>query len=157
MQANQSITLYARTSGYVGKWLADIGDNVRKGQLLAVIETPDVDQQLEQARGTLGQAQANFEIARVTAQRWRELAEKKVVSPQDNDEKQSAYETAGAAIAAGQADVNRLEQLQALNQITAPYRRADHQPPCGRGGAGLGGAAARRGRRCTNWRRWIRC
>jgi RND family efflux transporter MFP subunit len=121
VQANQATTLYARTNGFLGKWLVDIGDNVTKGQTLAVIETPDVDQQLSQAQGTLNQAKSNFEIARVTAVRWQQMYEQKVVSAQDNDQQQASYQGAAAAQASAQADVNRLEQLVAFNQITAPF------------------------------------
>jgi RND family efflux transporter MFP subunit len=121
VDANQSTTLYARTNGYLGKWFVDIGDNVKEGQLLAVIDTPDVEQQLRQAEGTLNQAKSNFEIARVTAVRWQELFNKKVVAAQDNDTQQSAYQTAAAAMAAAQANVNLLQQQLSFNQITAPF------------------------------------
>lgn len=107
IEAFQEATLYPRTNGYIKKWHVDIGDLVKTGQLLAEIETPEVDQQLAQAR-------ANFEIARVTAQRWRELVEKRVVAPQEFDEKVAAYEAAQAA-------VRQLEQTQAFNQIVAPF------------------------------------
>jgi RND family efflux transporter MFP subunit len=121
IDANQSTTLYARTNGYLGKWFVDIGDNVKQGQLLAVIETPDVEQQYRQAVGTLTQAKSNFEIARVTAVRWQQLYVQKVVSSQDNDTQQSAYQTAAAAMAAAQANVSLLEQQLSFNQITAPF------------------------------------
>ena len=121
VDANQAATLYARTNGYLGKWFVDIGDNVKQGQLLAVIETPDVERQLQQAQGTLDQAKANFEIARVTAVRWQELYTQKVVSSQDNDTQQSGYQAAAAAQAAAQANVNLLEQQLSFNQITAPF------------------------------------
>jgi len=121
IDANQSTTLYARTNGYLGKWYVDIGDNVKQGQLLAVIDTPDVEQQYRQAVGTLDQAKSNFEIARVTAVRWQELYAKKVVSSQDNDTQQSTYQTAAAAMAAAQANVNLLDQQLSFNQITAPF------------------------------------
>lgn len=121
IDANQSTTLYARTNGYLGKWFVDIGDNVKQGQTLAVIETPDVEQQLRQAEGTLNQAKSNFEIARLTAVRWQELYQKKVVAAQDNDTQQSAYQAAAAAMAAAQANVNLLDQQLSFNQIVAPF------------------------------------
>jgi RND family efflux transporter MFP subunit len=121
IDANQSTTLYARTNGYLGKWFVDIGDNVKQGQLLALIETPDVEQQLRQAQGTLDQAKSNFEIARVTAVRWQELYDKKVVAAQDNDTQQSTYQTAAAAVAAAQANVNLLQQQLSFNRIVAPF------------------------------------
>ena len=121
IQANQATTLYARTNGFLGKWYVDIGDNVKQGQLLAEIETPDVEQQLRQAQGNLSQAKSNFEIARVTAVRWQELYERKVVSAQDNDTQQSSYQSAAAAQAAAQANLNLLEQQLSFNRIVAPF------------------------------------
>jgi RND family efflux transporter MFP subunit len=121
VQAFQATTLYARSNGFLGKWLVDIGDNVTKGQTLAIIETPDLDQQLRQAQSTLNQARANFEIARVTAARWQELFNRQVVSAQDNDQQQSNYQAAAAAMAAAQASVNQLQQLVGFNQIIAPF------------------------------------
>src|SRR5271166_1094922 len=79
VEAFQATTLYARSNGFLGKWLVDIGDDVNQGQTLAVIETPDLDQQLRQAQGTLSQATANAQIAHVTAVRWQELFAQKVV------------------------------------------------------------------------------
>ena len=121
VQAFQSTTLYARSNGFLGKWFVDIGDHVTKGQTLAVIETPDLDQQLRQAQGTLNQTKANFEIARVTAMRWQDLYNQKVVSAQDNDTQQSAYQAASSTMAAAQANVNQLQQLVSFNQIIAPF------------------------------------
>jgi RND family efflux transporter MFP subunit len=121
VDAFQSSTLYARSNGFLGKWFVDIGDHVTKGQILAVIETPDLDQQLHQAQSTLNQTKANFEIARTTALRWQVLYNQKVVSAQDNDTQQSAYQAAAAAMAAAQANVNQLQQLVSFNQIIAPF------------------------------------
>ena len=106
-QAFQETTIYPRSNGYVKAWKVDIGDNVVKGQLLAEIETPEVDQQLAQAK-------AAYDLANVTADRWRDLAAKKVVSKQDYDEKESAKRTA-------QANFEQLEQLQGFKQILAPF------------------------------------
>jgi RND family efflux transporter MFP subunit len=121
IEANQATTMYARSNGFLGQWFVDIGDHVVKGQRLAVIETPDVDQQLRTAQGQLNQAKANFELARVTAVRWQELYERKVVSAQDNDTQQGGYLAAAAAQSAAQATVNQLEQLVGFNQIVAPF------------------------------------
>ena len=121
VQAFQSTTLYARSNGFLGKWFVDIGDNVKQGQTLAVIETPDVDQQLRQADATLNQAKANAQIAHDTAVRWQALFAQKVVSAQDNDQQQSNYRAAIAAQAAAQASVNQLQQLVGFNQIIAPF------------------------------------
>ncbi|MDR3402351.1 MAG: efflux RND transporter periplasmic adaptor subunit [Chthoniobacter sp.] len=119
--AIQETTIFARANGYVGRWLVDIGDNVKSGQQLAVLETPDLDQQLASARGTFNQAQANFELARVTAQRWQELSQKQVVSKQDNDDRQGSYQAAAATLSADKANVSQLEELQAFKNITAPF------------------------------------
>jgi RND family efflux transporter MFP subunit len=119
--AVEEAIIYARTNGYIKRWLVDIGARVTSGQLLAVIETPEVDQQLLQAMGTLKQSEANFEIARVTAQRWKELVDQKVVSKQENDEKQSTFQAASASLAAAKANVGQLQQLVAFNQVTAPF------------------------------------
>jgi RND family efflux transporter MFP subunit len=94
---------------------------VTSGQLLAEIETPELEQQLAQAVGTLKQSQANFEIARITAQRWKELFDQKVVSKQENDEKQTTFEAAAASLTAAKANVGQLQQLVAFNQVTAPF------------------------------------
>src|SRR6266700_2005396 len=106
-QAFQETTIYPRANGYVKSWKVDIGDNVTKGQLLAEIETPEVDQQLAQAK-------ANFDIAKVTADRWRDLVAKKVVSAQENDEKQKAAEAA-------RANLEQLEKTQGFKEIVAPF------------------------------------
>src|SRR5207253_4410789 len=96
-----------RANGYVKSWKVDIGDNVKEGQLLAEIETPEVDQQLAQAK-------ANYDIAKVTADRWRDLVAKKVVSAQENDEKQKAAEAA-------RANLEQLEKTQSFKEIIAPF------------------------------------
>src|SRR5437870_9110684 len=106
-QSFKQTTIYPRSNGYVKSWKVDIGDNVKEGQLLAEIETPEVDQQLAQAK-------ASYEIAKVTADRWRDLVAKKVVSAQENDEKQKAAEAA-------RANLEQLEKTQGFNQILAPF------------------------------------
>jgi len=121
VQAFQATTLYARSNGFLGQWLVDIGDNVTKGQTLATIETPDLDQQLRQAQSTLNQAKANLGIAKLTAERWQQLFIQKVVSAQDNDQQQAAYKAAAAAQAAAEANVEQLQQLVGFNQIVAPF------------------------------------
>src|SRR5213595_1923984 len=100
-------TIFPRSNGYVKSWKVDIGDNVKAGQLLAEIETPEVDQQLAQAK-------ASYEIAKVTADRWRDLVAKKVVSAQENDEKQKAAEAA-------RANLEQLEKTQGFKEIVAPF------------------------------------
>jgi len=106
-QAIKQTTIYPRSNGYVESWKADIGDNVQAGQLLAEIATPEVDQQLAQAR-------AQEEIAKVTADRWRDLVQKNVVSKQEYDQNQKAYEAA-------KANLQQLQKIQGFQQILAPF------------------------------------
>jgi RND family efflux transporter MFP subunit len=120
-QAIQETAIYARTNGYVLRWLVDIGAKVEAGQLLAEIETPEVDQELGQARGAAQQAVANAELATATLKRWRELVDKKVVSAQEFDEKKSALDARQADLNAAQANVQRLEQLQGFQKVVAPF------------------------------------
>src|SRR5438874_5620542 len=91
-QAIQEAAIYARTNGYVRKWYTDIGAKVEPGDLLAEIETPEIDQELNQARAAAQQAAVNSELARATLKRWQELGEKKVVSSQEFDETKSALD-----------------------------------------------------------------
>ena len=106
-QAFKETTIYARANGYVKDWKVDIGDDVKEGQLLAEIETPEVDQQLAQAK-------ASYEIAKVTADRWRDLVGKNVVSKQEYDQNEKAYEGA-------KANYEQLQKLQGFQQIMAPF------------------------------------
>ena len=101
--------------------LADIGDSVTEGQLLAEIVAPDLDQELAQAQHQLQQAQANYEIARVTAVRWEQLWQKQVVSKEENDTDQAAYNAAEATMNADKANVARLVALEAFKNVTAPF------------------------------------
>jgi RND family efflux transporter MFP subunit len=133
--ADQQTPLYARINGFLKSFAFDIGDRVKKGQLVAEIDSPEVDQQLRQARATLGvtqasllQAQANQELAKVAAERWAALVKEKAVSQQEADEKrltlaarEADVEAAKAAIRAQEANVKRLEELQSFKQIVAPF------------------------------------
>ena len=120
-QAIQEAAIYARTNGYVRKWYTDIGAKVEAGDLLAEIETPEIDQELNQARATAQQAVANAELARATLTRWQELVAKKVVSSQEFDEKKSALDARQADLTAAQANVARLEKLQGFQKVIAPF------------------------------------
>ena len=113
--------IYSRTNGYLKKWYFDIGSHVRKGQLLAEIETPEIDQQLNQSRAELERMQANAELAGVTSNRWQALLAKHAVSQQEADQTRSNYIAAQAAVDASRANVRRLEQLQSYERITAPF------------------------------------
>jgi RND family efflux transporter MFP subunit len=120
-QAIEEAAIYARTNGYVRRWYTDIGAKVESGRLLAEIETPEIDQELNQARAAAQQAAANFELAGATLKRWQELVEKKVVSSQEFDEKKSALDARQADLNAAQANVARLEKLQGFQKVVAPF------------------------------------
>ena len=113
--------IYARTSGYVKRWYVDIGARVRKGQLLATIETPELDQQLQQARADLENAEANLQLATTTAARWQHLLETDSVSHQETDQAVSDLHSKQALLNSGKANVERLEQLQAFERVTSPF------------------------------------
>jgi RND family efflux transporter MFP subunit len=114
-------TVYARSSGYVVRWLKDIGSPVKKGELLAEISTPEINQELSQAISTRTQVAASLALAKSTADRWRSLRQKDAVTQQDLDERQSAYNQAQANLAAADANVLRLRQLLGFNQVVAPF------------------------------------
>lgn len=121
LQANYDAPIYARTSGYLKRWLVDIGTHVKRGQLLAQIESPEVDQQLRQAEANLAMAVANQKIADVTAERWRHLRATDSVSKQEADEKISAAEAMNAQVLAARANVQRLRELAGFERIVAPF------------------------------------
>ena len=120
-QAFNDTPIYARTRGYVEHWYVDIGARVKRGQLLALIQTPELDQQLEQARADLKTAQANLEIAQITAARWQNLVKTNSVSQQETDQAVSDLSAKEALVASNKANVDRLQQLQAFERITAPF------------------------------------
>src|SRR5713226_428765 len=120
-QAFSDAPIYARTSGYLKRWYFDIGAHVLKGQLLAEIETPEVDQQLQQARADLHTSQANLNIAKITAARWQDLVSTGSVSQQETDQAVSNLSAVTAAAESSAANVRRLEQLQAFEKVYAPF------------------------------------
>jgi RND family efflux transporter MFP subunit len=120
-QAFSDSPIYARTSGYLKRWYFDIGAHVQKGQLLAEIETPEVDQQLLQARADLDTAQANLNIAKITASRWQDLVSTGSVSQQETDQAVSNLSAVKAAAESSSANVRRLEQLQSFEKVYAPF------------------------------------
>ena len=121
LQAFVDTPIRARTNGYIAKWLVDIGDRVKAGQTLAVIESPEVDRELNQTRASLEQAQANLELARVTAERWKTLGLQNAVARQDIDQKNADYEARRADVDAAKANVERLEQLKGFETVVAPF------------------------------------
>ena len=121
VQAFTDTPIYSRTNGYLKKWYFDIGSHVHKGDLMAVVETPEIDQQLDQTRAELERMQANAELARVTSNRWQMLLAKHAVSQQEADQTRSNYIAAQAAVDASRANVRRLQQLQNYERIIAPF------------------------------------
>jgi RND family efflux transporter MFP subunit len=113
--------IYARASGYLKRWLADIGAKVEAGQLLAEIDTPELDQELARARAEVAQADAALALAKVTAARWADLLKTSSVSEQEAAEKQSDLALKTANVQAAQANVHRLEELQSFGRVTAPF------------------------------------
>jgi RND family efflux transporter MFP subunit len=120
-QAFTDTPIYARTSGYLKKWYFDIGAHVRQGQLLALIETPELDQQLQQAEAELKTAQANLDLAQITAARWQHLLKTNSVSKQETDQATSDMVAKQAVVAQNEANVRRLQQLQSYERISAPF------------------------------------
>lgn len=121
VQAFNDTPIYARTSGYLKRWYVDIGTHVHTGQLMAEIETPELDQQLQQARADLKTSQANLDMAAITSKRWQNLLAKHAVSKQEADQALSDYQARQATVAASEANVRRLVQLQSFERITAPF------------------------------------
>jgi len=114
-------SIYARANGYLKNWVADIGAHVEAGQELALIETPDLDQQLEQAKAQLTLAQANLHLAQITDQRWQVLLKTASVSEQAAAEKAAARETAAASLEADRANMRRLQELVSFQRVVAPF------------------------------------
>src|SRR5712664_1980446 len=121
LQAYTESPIYARTSGYLKKWYHDIGSHVQQGELLADIDTPEVDQQLSQARADLNTQQANANLSRITATRYGELIKTDGVSKQEVDNAVGDYAAKRAAAASAQANVRRLEELESFKHIYAPF------------------------------------
>jgi RND family efflux transporter MFP subunit len=113
--------IYARTNGYVKRWHVDIGAHVKQGQLLADIETPEVDQQLQQARANLATAQANLNLSQITAARYQRLKNTNAVAHQDVDNASGANAANAAIVQADQASVRQLEAMQSFEKVYAPY------------------------------------
>jgi RND family efflux transporter MFP subunit len=121
LQAYSDSPIYARTSGYIAHWYADIGTHVHEGQLLAVIESPEVDQELNQARAALSQEQANVTLAGVTAKRYQELIGTNAVAQQQVDQNNHNLDAQRASLQSAMANVKRLEDLQSFEKVTAPF------------------------------------
>jgi RND family efflux transporter MFP subunit len=113
--------IYSRTNGYLGKWYVDIGAHVKQGQLLAVIDTPEVDQQVEQSLSNLNTAKANLALAEITRNRYEGLLKSHAVSQQDVDNAVGSYNANQAMVEAGEANVKQLQALQSFEKIYAPF------------------------------------
>lgn len=121
IQAYSEAPIYARTHGYLKRWYFDIGAHVKAGDLLAEIETPEVDHQLAQARADLQSVQANLDLARTTAARWNGLLARHAVSKQETDQAVSDFAAKQSAVDASMANVRRLEELQGYEKVYAPF------------------------------------
>jgi len=121
MQPYTDAPIFARTNGYLKKWYADIGANVKAGQLLAEIDSPEVDQQLQQARADLATAQANMSLAEITATRYKDLQKTDSVAQQDVDNATGNYDARKSAVESAQANVKRLQDMQAFEKVYAPF------------------------------------
>jgi RND family efflux transporter MFP subunit len=121
MQPFIASPIYARTDGYLKKWYFDIGAHVKAGELLAVIQTPEVDEQLAQARSTLNTAQANLELAQITRDRYQLLLKKHAVAQQDVDNAVGAYTANNAIVEADMANVRHYEALVSFEKVYAPF------------------------------------
>jgi RND family efflux transporter MFP subunit len=121
MQPYADAPIYARTNGYLKSWSADMGAHVKAGQLLAQIDAPEVDQQLQQARDDLATAEANLHLAEITAARYEDLLKTDSVAQQDVDNATGSYAARKAAVQSAQSNVKRLEDLQSFEKIYAPF------------------------------------
>ena len=121
LQAYSDSPIFARTSGYVSHWYADIGTRVHAGQLLALVDSPEVDQELNQAQAALGQARANLTLADITAKRYRSLINTNAVAQQDVDSNNQNFDAQTANVQAMSANVSRLEQMQGFEKVAAPF------------------------------------
>ena len=121
LQGYMETPVFARSSGYVTHWYKDLGEPVQKGEALVDIATPEVEQQLTEARATRRQIEQNLQLARTSYERWRALRQKDAVSQQELDERQTALKSSEASLNAAQANVQRLEELVGYNHITAPF------------------------------------
>lgn len=121
IQAFIDAPIYARTSGYLKRWYFDIGSRVKTGQLLAEIESPEVDQQLQQAREDLSTAEANLKLAEITADRYSGLLKQDSIAKQDVDTAVQNAAARGSAVKSAQANVNRIQQMVAFEKIYAPF------------------------------------
>lgn len=121
LQAFEESPIFARTNGYLLRWYKDIGSKVQKGELLAAIDTPEMDQELSQARAAREQVKSALDLAKISADRWANLRKSDSVSQQEADQQASGYQQAMANLAAADANVRLLEQLESFKNVYAPF------------------------------------
>jgi len=121
LQAFEESPIFARTNGYLLRWYKDIGSKIQKGELLAAIDTPEIDQELSQARASREQVRSALELAKISAERWTNLRKTDSVSQQEADQQTSGYQQAQANLAAADANVRRLEELESFKKVYAPF------------------------------------
>jgi RND family efflux transporter MFP subunit len=121
LQAFEESPIFARTNGYLLRWYKDMGSKIQKGELLALIDTPEVDQELSQAKASREQINAALALAKISADRWANLRKSDSVSQQEADQQASGYQQAQANLAAADANVRRLEQLESFKNVYAPF------------------------------------
>jgi RND family efflux transporter MFP subunit len=119
--AYEESPIYARTNGYLVRWYRDIGSHVKEGDLLATIDSPEIDQELNQTKAARQQILAQLELAKISAERWENLRKSDSVSAQEADQQTSGYKQAQANLAAADANVKRLEQLESFKRVYAPF------------------------------------
>ncbi len=151
LQAYVESPIYARTNGYLLRWYKDIGSHVKQGELLADIDTPEVDQELMQARAARQQVVAAMDLAKINADRYQSLRKTDSVSQQEADTQSSGYQQAMANLAAADANVKRLQELEGFKHVYAPFdgvhhpanRRSRSADQCRNAGSGAGRRAVR--------------
>jgi membrane fusion protein, multidrug efflux system len=121
VKAFEEAPIYARVAGFVKKWYVDIGDSVKAGQLLAEIETPELDIQLQQSEEILGQVRAKLNLARITAERYQGLLKDQAVSEQEVDERVAEFQARKADYAAAQSETRRLKEMKSFQKVYAPF------------------------------------
>jgi multidrug efflux system membrane fusion protein len=121
LQAFEESPIFARTNGYLLRWYKDMGSKIQKGELLAAIDTPEIDQELSQARASREQVRSALGLAKISADRWANLRKTDSVSEQEADQQASGYQQAQANLAAADANVRRLEELESFKKVYAPF------------------------------------
>ena len=152
LQAYTESAIFARTNGYLLRWHKDMGSHVKKGELLAEIDTPEIDQELMQAKAARQQTEAQMQLAKSTAERWINLRKTDSVSQQEADQQTSAYAQAQANFAAADANVRRLQQLESFKRVEAPFAGVVTRRNTDTGASDHRGQRGRDGQRIVRYR-----